>query len=151
MEKGERWYVPTSGLRRELLRETHDAKWASHSGEKRTLALLAKSYYWPKIGEDVQAYVKILSGLSDGQDRKEKGCRVAATPPLSRKTLGEHSMDFITGFPKVHDFKSIFVIVDRFSKYSVFIPAPNACPTEEVTRLFFNHVLKHFGLPQDSE
>ena len=49
----------------------------------------------------------------------------------------------------VCDFKSIFVIVDRFSKYSVFIPAPSACPAEDVTRLFFSHVVKHFGLPRD--
>ena len=34
-------------------------------------------------------------------------------------------MDFIIGFSKVRDFKSIFVIVDRFSKYSVFVPAPD--------------------------
>ncbi|RVX23256.1 Transposon Tf2-2 polyprotein [Vitis vinifera] len=58
-------------------------------------------------------------------------------------------MDFITRFPKVRDFKSIFVIVDRFSKYSVFIPALDACPAEEVARLFFSHVVKHFGLPRD--
>ena len=58
-------------------------------------------------------------------------------------------MDFITGFPKVHDFKFIFVIVDRFSMHSMFRLAPNACPAEEATRLFFNHVVKHFGLPRD--
>ena len=43
--KRERWYVLVGGLRRELLWETHDAKWAGHPGEKRTLALLARSYY----------------------------------------------------------------------------------------------------------
>ena len=43
--KRERWYVPVDGLRRELLRETHDAKWAGHPGEEKTLALLTKSYY----------------------------------------------------------------------------------------------------------
>ncbi|RVW60175.1 Transposon Tf2-2 polyprotein [Vitis vinifera] len=42
--KGGRWYVPTGDRRKELLRETHDAKWAGHPGEERTLALLAKSY-----------------------------------------------------------------------------------------------------------
>ena len=56
--KGDKWYVPIGGLRRELLQETHDAKWAGHPGEERTLTLLAKSDYWPKMGEDVQAYVK---------------------------------------------------------------------------------------------
>ena len=46
------------GLRRELLRETHDAKWAGHHDEERTLTLLARSYYMPKMEEDVQTYVK---------------------------------------------------------------------------------------------
>ena len=57
-------------------------------------------------------------------------------------------MDFITGFSKVCDFKSIFVVVDRFSKYSMFILALDACPTKEEARLFFSHVVKHFGLPR---
>ena len=58
MAKGGRWYVPTGGLRKDLLQETHDSKWAGHPEEERTLALLTRSYYWPKMGEDVQAYVK---------------------------------------------------------------------------------------------
>ena len=58
-------------------------------------------------------------------------------------------MDFITGFPKVRDFKSVFVVVDRFSKYAMFIPDPDACPAKEVARLFFSNVVKHFGLPKD--
>ena len=33
--------------------------------------------------------------------------------------------------------------------YSMFRLAPDACPAKEATRLFFNHVVKHFGLPQD--
>ena len=41
-----------SGLRKDLLRETHDSKWAGHPREERTLALLARSHYWPKMGED---------------------------------------------------------------------------------------------------
>ena len=43
--KGDKWYVPIDGLRRELLQETHDAKWVGHPGEERTLTLLAKSDY----------------------------------------------------------------------------------------------------------
>ena len=58
-------------------------------------------------------------------------------------------MEFITLFPKVRGFKSIFVVMDRFSKYFVFIPTPNACPIEEATRLFFTNVVKHFGLSRD--
>ena len=45
--------MPSSKLRRELLKETHDTKWAGHPGEERTLALLARSFHWPKMKEDV--------------------------------------------------------------------------------------------------
>ena len=48
---GGKLYVPLS----KLLKETHDTKWASHPGEERTLVLLARSFQWPKMKEDVQA------------------------------------------------------------------------------------------------
>ena len=56
--KGGRLYVPMGGLWKELLKETHDAKWAGHSREERTMALLFGFYYWEKMSDDVQAYVK---------------------------------------------------------------------------------------------
>lgn len=43
------------------------------------------------------------------------------------------------------------LIVDKFSKYVVYIPAPHVCPIEGAARLFFNHVVKHFGLLQLAE
>ena len=50
--------MPSSKLRRKLLKETHDTKWVGHRREESTLALLARSFHWPKMKEDVQAYVK---------------------------------------------------------------------------------------------
>ena len=78
--KGGRFYVPMGGLRRELLKETHDAKWAGHPGEERTMALLSRSYYWPKMGEDVQAYVK--SCLVCQLDKTEKKKMAGLLQPL---------------------------------------------------------------------
>ena len=50
-------------------------------------------------------------------------------------------MDFIMGFPMARECKSIFVVVDRFSKYSVFMAASEPCPTEEVANIFFFSVM----------
>ena len=55
---GGKLYVPSSKLRRELLKKTHDTKWVGHPEEERTLALVARSFHWPKTKKDVQAYVK---------------------------------------------------------------------------------------------
>ncbi|KAK4385863.1 hypothetical protein Sango_2710300 [Sesamum angolense] len=44
---------------------------------------------------------------------------------------------------------SILVVVDRFSKYGIFIAAPHACPAETAAELFFKNVTKFFGVPKD--
>ena len=46
-------------------------------------------------------------------------------------------------------FGSVLVVVDRFFKYTVFIPAPSECRAEEATRILFNNVVKHFGMLED--
>ena len=69
--------------------------------------------------------------------------------PIPEKPWQSFSMDFIMGFPKACECKSIFVVIDRFSKYSVFMVTPEACPIEEAANLFFSHVVKHLGLPKD--
>ncbi|KAL0386154.1 UNVERIFIED_CONTAM: hypothetical protein Sradi_3009700 [Sesamum radiatum] len=56
--KGGWAFVPTGPLRRRLLRETHDPEWAGHPGIERMLALLGRRYYWPRMEEDVEAYVR---------------------------------------------------------------------------------------------
>ena len=137
------------GLWRELLKETHDAKWAGHPGEERTMALLSKSYYWQKMGEDVQAYVKSCLVCKLDKTEKKKMAGLLQPLPIPEKPWKSVSMDFISGFPKARECKSIFVVVDRFSKYLVFMAASEACPVEEATNLFFSHVVKHFGLPKD--
>ena len=69
--------------------------------------------------------------------------------PISERPWLCLSMDFISGFPKVEGFKLVLVVVDRFSKYVVFIPALCECPAEEAVRIFFSNGLKHFGMPED--
>ena len=41
------------------------------------------------------------------------------------------------------------VVVDRFSKYSVFIAAPELCSSEVAAGMFYKNVVKYFGVPTD--
>ena len=58
-------------------------------------------------------------------------------------------MDFTNAFLKVGDFKFIFMMVDRSSKYVVLILAPHVFPQKDVARLLFSHMVKYFLLPRD--
>jgi len=57
-------------------------------------------------------------------------------------------MDFIMGLPTSDGCYWVLVVVDRYSKYSTFIPAPKECSAKLATRLFFKHVVKYWGLPR---
>ena len=44
---------------------------------------------------------------------------------------------------------TVMVVVDRFSKYAVFITIPGSCSAELAAKLFFAYMVKIFGLPED--
>jgi hypothetical protein len=52
-------YVPTGrDLRTHILKACHDHLLAGHPGQTKTLELLRRDYYWPKMRNDVIAFVK---------------------------------------------------------------------------------------------
>lgn len=55
-------------------------------------------------------------------------------------------MNFIVALPKSHGFGSIVVVVDRFSKYTTFIPCQSNVKVDETARIFFMNVVKLWGI-----
>lgn len=45
--------------------------------------------------------------------------------------------------PKVGEYGTILVVVDKFSKYATFIPAPINYSVEEIAYLFMKNVVKY--------
>ena len=144
LTKGKRIYVPSyDNLRREIMKEYHDSKWTGHPSIHRTLALVRDSYYWPHLKDDVEAYVKTY--LVCQQDKVEQGAPAGLLKPLSipERPWESVSMDFIVGLQGCDGCNWVLMVVDRYSKYATFIPAPNECSTEQAAHLFFKHVVKY--------
>ena len=49
----------------------------------------------------------------------------------------------------VNGLSSIMIMVDHFSKYAMFIPTLGAHMMEIDADLFYQNIVKHFGLPSD--
>ena len=59
------------------------------------------------------------------------------------------SMDFIEGLPMSKGCSVIFVVVDRLSKYSHFIPMAHPYTAITVARIFMDNVFKLHGIPNN--
>ena len=57
-------------------------------------------------------------------------------------------MDFIVQLPVTHGYNAVLVVVDRFTKYAVFIPCTTRTTGEETAHLYIDRVLSHFGIPE---
>ncbi|KAJ0629961.1 putative nucleotidyltransferase, Ribonuclease H [Helianthus annuus] len=142
------WRHYLLGSRRSVMKECHDSKWAGHPGIKRTLALIGGMFYWPRMADDVEAYVHTCLVCQQDKIEQRHPGGLLEPLPIPNGPWESISMDFITCLPKSEGSGSIIVVVDRFSKYGTFIPAPADVTAAETARLFFKHVVKYWGIPQ---
>ena len=97
----------------------------------------------------IKAYVGIYHVCQVDKTERKKEAGLLQPLFVPERSWLSVSMDFISGFPKVDGKASIMVVVDRFSKYSVCIAAPELCSSEVAADLFYKYVVKYFGVPAD--
>jgi len=84
------------------------------------------------------------------QDKIEQEAPTGLLEPLRipQRPWESVSIDFIVGLPTSEGCNWVLVVVDRYSKYATFLPAPKECSAEQAAHLFFKHVVKYWGLPR---
>ena len=57
-------------------------------------------------------------------------------------------MDFITELTQSNGYDAILVIVDKLTKYGLFIPVHTTDTAVDTARVVFNNVIAHYGVPR---
>ncbi|RVW57491.1 Transposon Ty3-I Gag-Pol polyprotein [Vitis vinifera] len=122
--KGRRLYVPKWGnIRRNLIKECHDTKWAGHPGQRRTRALLESAYYWPQIRDEVEAYVRTCLVCQQDKVEQRQPRGLLEPLPIAERPWDSVTMDFIIGLPSrgqwvYHSGGGQFIISDRDPRFT---------------------------------
>ena len=111
------------------------------------MAMVTDHYYSPKINRDVERLVKRCLACLFGKRNAQNTGLYTPIPELGLPWI-HLSMDLVLGLPKMaRGFGSIFVVVDRFSKMTHFIPCFRTFDATHVVELFFHEIMRLHGVP----
>jgi hypothetical protein len=139
--------VPTSE-RAKMIWESHYSRVARHFSVDKTVAILQKHFYWPKLRQDVSKYIgSCISCAIAKPTIKKQGLYTPLLIP--EKSWESISMDYMSGLSSTkNENDCVFVVVDRFSKMAILIACKKSVTAVEISKLFFEQVWVHFGIPQ---
>ena len=143
-------YIPNEpAIKLEILRRSHDLKTAGHFGQVKTLEIVSRDYYWPRMRQYINLYVSSCDTCSRNKSPRHAKYGPLKPLPVPGSPWNSVSMDFIVELPPSSGYDSILVCVDRLTKMAHFCPTNSTVTAEETARLYLHNVFKHHGLPGD--
>jgi transposase InsO family protein len=147
--KNRLWIPNDNELLQMVASAEHDSKVAGHFGQDKTLELLTRHFYWPKMEEWVGDYVRSCDTCQRNKSPRHAKYGLLHPLELAYSPWQSISMDFITQLPKSEGNTSVWVIVDRFSKMAHFIPLTEPATAENLAKIFVREIWRLHGLPSD--
>jgi hypothetical protein len=153
-ERTDKMHVPEN-LTRPLTEELHEHPLHGHLGINKTLARLQETYTFPKMKKMAQKVVNQCHICKKIKAQRHKPYGELQPLPVAERPWDSITMDFITKLPLSQDpatgeqYDSILVIVDRFTKFSYFIPYQEATTAEQFSYIFLRNIVSTHGLPAE--
>jgi RNase H-like domain found in reverse transcriptase/Reverse transcriptase (RNA-dependent DNA polymerase)/Integrase zinc binding domain/Chromo (CHRromatin Organisation MOdifier) domain len=143
-------YIPENDdIKLQILQQCHDSPTAGHLGQAKTLELVSRNYYWPRMRPYVNDYIRSCDMCARNKAPRHKPHGTLRPLPIPPASWSSVSMDFIVELPESNGFNAILVCVDRLTKMAHFCPTTTNVTAEDTADLYLRHVFKHHGLPTD--
>jgi len=113
-----------------------------------TYTALARRFFWPKMGNQVRAWVKGCVPCQKSKPDLRGTIGLFQPPETPTKPWVSIGMDFVTALPLAGGFDSIMTVIDRHSKMAHFIPTRKDVTAQGVADLFAAQIFRLHGLPR---
>ena len=142
-------YVPKDEeLRAEIIRLHHDTLVGGHRGQWKTVELVTRNFWWPRITVEVKQYVEGCDLCQRNKNRTEPSAGKLMPNEAPNKSWVHITADFIVKLPLSRGYNSILVVCNRLTKMAHFIPTTEKTLAEGLAVLFRDHVWKLHRLPE---
>ncbi|RDX99850.1 hypothetical protein CR513_17029, partial [Mucuna pruriens] len=143
-----RFCVPKNYIKDLLVNEAHEDVLKGHFGELKTYKILYEHFFWPHMRKDIHHVCERCLVCKMAKSKvSPHGLYTPLSIPITPRVY--ISMDFILDLPgSIGGRDYIFVVVDRFSKFSYFIPCHKVDDACNVTNIFFKEVMRLHCLPK---
>ena len=146
--KGRLW-VPRD-LVPSILKSEHDSKIAGHFGQDKTIELVRRHFWWPKMDETIIDYIRSCPDCQRDKSRRHRQYGLLSPLELPYAPWQSIAMDFITDLPASEGHTELWVVIDRFTKMAHFIPLrQDQKKAEDLCRIFAREIWRLHGIPRD--
>lgn len=148
LENGRIVIVAHSNIMGRVLQYIHVNPLAGYSRYLKTYQRAKHDFYWKGMKGNIK---KLVREFDVCQAIKYETCAPSGLLqplPIPQQSWVDISIDFIESLPKSKGYNVILVVVDRFTKYSHFIPLTHPFIASRVVELFMQNVFKLHGLPR---
>ena len=135
-------------IKRQVMDKGHKSKWAIHPGMMKMYQDLRKMYWWMGMKRDIREYVSKCLQCQQIKAVRQKPAGLLQPLPISKWKWEDITMDFVIGFPRTtKGNNSIWVIVDRLTKSSHFIPIRNTQTMDQLAAIYLREIVRLHGAP----
>ena len=135
-------------MKKVILEESHRSKLSIHPGATKMYQDLKGLFWWPGMKSDVARFVYACLTCQKSKVEHQKPAGLMQPLEVPEWKWDSILMDFVTGLPNTlrgHD--SIWVIVDRLTKSTYFIPINISFPVPKLAEIYISVIVKLHGVP----
>jgi hypothetical protein len=138
----------TSSKQAKLIWESHYNRVVGHFRVEKTMEILERHFYWPKLRHDVSKYIWSFTAcvIYKLAIKKQGMYTPLPTPDRTSESISIYYMSSLPSTKQRNE--CVFVVVDRFSKMAIMATCKKRITMKATSNLFFEQVWVHFGIPQ---
>ncbi|XP_056410102.1 ATP-binding cassette sub-family F member 2 [Hyla sarda] len=108
-------FVPVR-LRCKVLNWGNSSLLAGHPGERKTLLLISRHYWWPRLEHDVSEFVRSCDTCARDKTSQQRPAGLLQPLPIPEIPWTHITMDFITDLPSSHN-NTVIWVVGNYDQY----------------------------------